>query len=159
MSQTVMTAAFGSADRRRDTPRSVRVFAQLVAGGSGVYIFHPLEVQTPGATAPGPVRLRPVGASGAQTLMSGLALADTAVPLDGPAADLAQKLRTSRGDIELTAVDAGVLSDAVAGLAISLVVTGVEEAPSVSAQDFSDTSWSVRVCVARRRADGDTASE
>jgi hypothetical protein len=159
MSQTVMTAAFGSADRRRATPRSVRVFAQLVAGGSGVFIFYPLEAQRPGAAAGGPVRLRPVGVSGAQTLMSGLALADTAIPLEGPAGDVAERLRTSERDITLTAADAAVLSEAVADLAISLVVTGVAETPSVSARDFAGTGWSVHVGVARRRADGDTASE
>lgn len=159
MSQTVMTAAFGSADRRRSTPRSIRVFAQLVAGGSGVYIFHALEAQLDGAAVPGPVRLRPVGVSGAQTLMSGFALADTTIPLPGPACDLAERLRTSRGDIALTAADALVLSKAVAEIAVSLVVTGVEEKPSVAVSDFADTSWHVRAGVASSLPRGDDAGE
>ncbi|WP_207206956.1 hypothetical protein, partial [Nocardioides ganghwensis] len=69
MSETVMTVAFGATNRNNGNPRFVRVIADLVVGGSGVFIFHKLHGDTPVR----PVRIRPDDAvSEATVLMAGL---------------------------------------------------------------------------------------
>ena len=95
MSETVTTFALGSAHSRAGTPRSIRAFGELVVGGGGVYLFQKL-----GKAEGSAIRIRP--ATDAQALMSGLALADTEIPLDGAAAELATLLRASDPEIELT---------------------------------------------------------
>ena len=145
MSETVTTFAFGSAHARNGGPRFIRVFGELVVGGSGVYIFHALA-----PTSVRPIRIRPTSATEAQVLMSGLVLADTGVPLDGPVAELATSLRASEQDIELTAEDGSVLADAAANIAVSVMVTGVGHQESVRAEDFAGTDWTVLTATVRR---------
>ena len=153
MSETVMTFAFGSAHGIGRAPRFTRVFGELVVGGSGVYIFHGLR-----EAGESSVRIRPTTATEANVLMSGLALADDRVPMDGPTAELATSLRARQRDIELTAEEGLLLAGAVAELAVSMIVTGVGHEPTVDPLDFAETGWTVLVGTARRDFDEIEAS-
>lgn len=145
MSETVMTVAFGATNRNNGNPRFVRVIADLVVGGSGVFIFHKLHGDTPVR----PVRIRPDDAvSEATVLMAGLGLTDEDL-LEGEAAALADRLRRQAGDIELDAADAELLAHSVAGVEVTAVITGVASEPSIGPEDFADTSWTVLVSTAR----------
>lgn len=137
MSQTVMTAAFGSTDRWRGTPRGINVLADLVVGGSGVFIFHDL-------TSSARARIRPVDVPEADVLMAGFALVAD-VPLNDQAKALVAELMSPGEDIELTADQAQVLKGVVGDLAVSVVITGVNHPPIVGREDFSTTSWTVLI--------------
>lgn len=146
MSATVMTVAFGATNRNDGNPRFVRVLADLVVGGSGVFIFHRLHATSPTR----PVRIRPgESISDATVLMAGLALADEALPLEDEAAAVAERLRRQTDDVVLQAVDGDLLADSVASLEVTAVVTGIGSEPSVGAEDFAATAWTVLVATAR----------
>ncbi|MBM6402319.1 hypothetical protein [Phycicoccus sonneratiae] len=139
MSNTVMTAAFGSSRRFSGLPGFVTVFAEYVVGGSGVMVFHDLDSGRRVRICPGEVT-EPVALMAGFALISGIELGD--------AADLATRLQASGSDVELSAEDAEVLQAVVSGYEVSLVVTFLSGAANLASADFADTSWTVRVAVA-----------
>lgn len=134
-----MTVAFGATSRNSAHPRSIRALADLVVGGSGVFVFHSLDAETRSD-----VRLRPKeDVPTSAVLMAGLALVDKAVPIEGEAAELAQHLWAAGKDIELNVTEADALAASVAGLEVTAVVTTILAEPLVHAVDFAHTSWTV----------------
>ena len=144
MSNTVMTAAFGSSRRFSGLPGFVSVFADYVVGGSGVMVFHDLD----GGRR---VRIRPDAITEPVALMAGFALT-SGIDL-GDAADLAARLQSSGDDIELSTADAEVLRAAAGGYEVALVATFLGGTATIDSTDFADTSWTVRVAVAADQPD------
>lgn len=142
MSETIMTVAFGATHVNNGNPRFVRVLADLVVGGSGVFIFHTLYDDDSVV----PVRIRPSGdVTRAALLMSGFALAEKDVNLPEEAAALAGRLRHGEDDIELDGHDSAVLTRAVADLEVTAIVTAIGTDPAIGPEDFEGTSWSILV--------------
>ena len=140
MSHLTLTASFGSATRYHSGPKHVRVFGQLLVGGSGVYLFNNLEAPGP------PVRLRADETCLADALMAGFAIAEPDLALKGQAASLSETCRAgtaTTGDIELGAEEAAVLAKAVAGVDVALLLTLNKSDESVQADNFR--GWSVTV--------------
>lgn len=141
MSQLVYTATFVRMGRSPfgTKPKEATVFAQHLEGGSALTVFHCLSA--PGVA----VRIRDSGASTAQLLMAGFALAEAEVPLQGAAVAIADRLRKGALDaeVELTVKDAQVLADAVKGLDVALYVTAVGGGVDLSPQALGD--WAVRM--------------
>lgn len=139
MSHLALTASFGPATRYHPGPKHVRVFGQLLVGGSGVYLFQNLE--TAGAT----IRLRADESGLADALMAGFAVAEPGLALEGQASSLAEALRASAatGDTRLGPEDAALLAKAVADVDVALLLTINEGNESVPMDDFR--GWSVTV--------------
>ena len=140
MSHLALTASFGSATRYHSGPKHVRVFGQLLVGGSGVYLFSNLE--SPEST----IRLRADESSLADALMAGFAVAEPGLGLAGEAARLSETCRSgasTAGDIELDAEEAALLAKAVADVDVALLLTLNESDAPVLVDDFR--GWSVTV--------------
>lgn len=140
MSHLALTASFGSVARYHSGPKYVRVFGQLLVGGSGLYLFNNLEA--PGAT----LRVRADESSVADALMAGFAVAESGIELDVGASDLAATIRASvpaAGDVELAGEDATLLAEAVGEVDVALLVTLNQSGEFLQAGDFR--GWSVTV--------------
>ena len=144
MSHTVMTAAFGPARRFGGEPKWVQVLADYIVGGSGVMVFHDLDLGRR-------VRIRPDAVSDVDALVAGFALV---AGVDcAEAAPVAEALLSSKADIVLTAEDAAALRSVVTDLGVSVVVTNLTPSPVVSAEDLAGLAWEVRVSYAQSVGD------
>lgn len=139
MSELVYTAQFvrlgaGSFGLK---PKDATVLAQLLVGGSGVWI---VAKTTPpfdgsGSIVP-PFRISSARASGFDVLQAAFALAEPEVPL-GEAQPLAEKLRKAASEtvLELTDTDVKRLAAAVADLDVHLHLTHFSGGAEISGND------------------------
>lgn len=120
-------------------PKDVAVFAQHLAGGSGLTLFHTLE--EPGLV----LRVRDSGLSVATHLMAGFAVAENRVPLEDEARAIAERLRkeADSGEIEIPEREATVLAEAVSPLDVTLVLNNCSQDVGGSVLDLTFGDWIV----------------
>jgi hypothetical protein len=124
MSDLVLTAQFirvGS-NPFGPKPKDVPVFAQLLVGGSGLWIFTATSGTPESMRA---ARIRPETSEEFNVLRTGFAIVDTDVP-GGDAQALLDKLRAKSlegREIELASADAATVSTAVSDLNVHLHIT------------------------------------
>lgn len=140
MSEVALTAAFGPAGRHSDSIRQVKVFGQLLVGGSGMFAFTNLD---DGKT----IRVRSDEAGFADTLMAGFVLAEHDKDFADAEAEVLNDVlfdsNSNGGVVELTRSDAIALARAAQQVAVSGVVTLLGGPDELQAGDFGQ--WNVRV--------------
>jgi hypothetical protein len=128
-------------------PKDVPVFAQLLVGGSGLWIF---TNTSDSHSSPSSIRIRCESSSELDVLRAGFAIVDTNVPNEGSAKviDRLRKSANSGGDIEVSPAEAADISQAVSGLYVHLHVTlfnGVATFDDTDAGDWRITTSAVEV--------------
>ena len=142
MSHLVLTAAFGSAQRFHAGPKHVRVFGQLLVGGSGLYLFHDLD------SGGGPIRIRTEVESVAAALMAGFVLTERDLRLGGEAGRLAERQRSEAdkaGEVELSPAQVSLLSEAAAEFDVAVLLTYNGAPSDIEDEDF--LGWPVQIAM------------
>lgn len=135
MSDLVLAAVLGPADRNSGNPRYADVVAHLYVGGAGVWQFHRLGAQE--APSPKVVRLtshRKV----ATELAAGFALA---TGVEGAAELVADR---GDGDLDLDESTLRALTDLVTGLDVGVTLTQVDP-DDAELEELLSLPWSVAV--------------
>lgn len=141
MSSLAYTASFVRMGRAPfgSKPKDVAVFAQHLAGGSGLTLFHTLD-------EPGLVfRVLDTGLSPATHLMAGFAVAEHRIPLAGEALAVAERLRkeADSGEVEIAEHEASMLADAVSTLDVTLILNDCSGGFGESGLDLTFGDWIV----------------